>query len=159
VADIKSAYGTAGQTLTSTWASLTNNSARSSAAIDNTSNKYLEALVQVVIKSGASGTSATGYVEIFAYGTVDSGTTYPEGTGTDTGITLTAPTNLVLIGTLNVVANATTYKSEPMSIAAAFGGIMPDHWGIAIRNVSGGTLDTTEGNHAKLYQGLYSTAA
>lgn len=154
MADIKAKYGTSNQSITCTIASLTNNSVRSAAAIDNTSNLFLDALVQVQIKTGASGTTSTGYVNIYAYGTADGGTTYAEGAGTDASITLTSPPNVRLIGSLNCVANATTYKSEPMSVAAAFGGVLPDHWGIIIENKTGGTLDSTEGNHLKVYQGI-----
>lgn len=151
---IKSVYGTNGQAITCTLASLADGSARSSAVIDNTSNLFLDALVQVKVKSNASGVASTGWVEIYAYGTVDGGTTYPEGAGTDTGVTLTVPPNVRLIGVLNVVATSTTYASEPMSVAAAFGGVLPDHWGIIIVNHSSAALDATEGNHSKLYQGV-----
>ena len=154
MSDIKSKYGSNNQSITCTLASLTNTSVRSSAAIDNTANLYLDALVQVKIKTGGSGAASTGYINIYAYGTADGGTSYPDGTGTDTGITPTVPTNLRLIGVINAVANATTYISEPMSVASAFGGVLPDHWGIAIENQVGGTLDSTEGNHAKFYQGI-----
>lgn len=150
----KPLYGSNNQAITCTLASLANNGARSAAAVDNTSALFLDAFVQVKVKSGASSVSASGLVNVYAYGTVDGGTSYPEGCGTDTGVTLTAPTNLRLVGVINVVANATSYISEPMSVAAAFGGILPDHWGIAIENKTGAALDATEGNHAKLYQGL-----
>lgn len=151
MADILSLYGTNGQTITITIASLANAGSRSGLAINNSSN-YLDALVQLKITSGGSGTSTTGFVSIYAYGSVDGGTSYPEGCGTDTGITLTSPTNLRLIGVLNVVANGTGYISEPMSVAAAFGGKLPQFWGIAITNSSGGTLDATAGNHFAKYQ-------
>ncbi len=149
----KSQYGSNNQALTCTITSLANNGQRSSAAVDNTSNLYLDALVQAIIKSNASGTSATGYVNVYAYGTADGGTTYPDGTGTNAGVTLTSPPNLRLIGVINVVANATVYNSEPMSVAAAFGGILPDHWGIVIENKTGATLDASVGS--AFYQGIY----
>ena len=154
-ADIKTKYGTANQAITCTLASLGSASARASTAVDNTTNLFLDALVMVQVKSGASGVSATGYVNVYAYGTADGGTTYSDGaTGTDAAITLTVPPNARLIGVLNVVANATTYKSGPFSVAAAFGGVLPDHWGIIVENKSGAALDATEGNHAKFYQGV-----
>lgn len=154
---IKSLYGSNGQAITITLASLANNSAQASTAIDNTSNLFVDALVFVSVKSGGSSTSASGSVQVYAYGTADGGTNYTEGaTGSNAGITLTSPTNLRLIGSLNVVANATTYKAGPFSVAAAFGGVLPDHWGIVILNSSGGTLDSTEGNHLKVYQGVQS---
>lgn len=155
MSDIKTQYGTQGQTITITLASLTSTSARASTVVDNTGTLFLDALVQIAIKSGASGTATTGYVNVYAYGTSNNGTTYGEGaTGTDAGITLTSPTNLRLIGRLNVVANSVTYDSNPMSVAAAFGGVLPAKWGIVIENQSGGTLDGTEGSHTKVYQGI-----
>jgi hypothetical protein len=152
---LKSSYGSSGQTITCTLASLANNGQRSALAVDNTSDLAVDVLVQMKIKSGVSGVSATGFVNIYAYGTTDGGTTYPEGAGTDTGVTLTSPPNVRLIGVLNVVANATTYSSEPMSVAAAFGGILPQKWGIIIENKTGAALDSTEGSHAKLYQEIF----
>lgn len=147
-------YGTEKQSITITIASLTNTSVRGSLVVDNTSNLYLDALVQVQIKSGAAATSATGYVNIYAYGTVDAADSlYTEGsTGTDQSITLTVPTNAKLIGTLNMVANAVTYVSEPMSVAAAFGGVLPEKWGIFVENQSGGTFDGTTA--FAYYQGI-----
>ena len=150
----KPLYGTQGVALTITLASLGNTSARASTAVDNTSNLYLDALIAVKIKSGASGTAATGVVNVYAYGTVDGGTTYTEGaTGTDAAITLTVPTNARLIGVLNVVANATTYIGT-YSLAEAFGGIAPQKWGIIIDNESGAALDSTAGNLFVEYQGI-----
>lgn len=156
MADLKTKYGTSNQTITLTIASLANNSARASTALDNSTNVFLDALAQLKVKSNAAGTSSTGYVNIYAYATADGGTTYSDGaTGTDAAITLTSPPNVKLIGRINVVANATTYKSDPLSVAAAFGGVLPDHWGIIIENKSGAALDSTGGNHAAFYQGVY----
>jgi hypothetical protein len=59
-----------------------------------------------------------------------------------------------LVGTINMVANATTYVSGPMSVANAFGGQLPERWGIVVENRSGAPFDATEGNHAKLWQGV-----
>ena len=154
--NITAKYGTDNQTITITIASLTNNSARESTVIDNTSNLFLDALVMVKIKSAAASTSATGYVNVYAYGTTDTTTpSYSDtATGTDAAITLTSPPNVKLIGTLNVVANATTYKGGPFSVAAAFGGVLPEKWGIIIENKTGATLDSTAGNHFAIYQGV-----
>jgi hypothetical protein len=153
--DLKGKLGTA-STFTCTLASLANNGARQSTAIDNTSDLFDDVQVVVKVKSAGSSTSATGYVNVYAFGSVDGGTTYTESAGaSDAGITLTSPTNARLIGVINVVANATTYVGGPMSVASAFGGKMPDHWGIIVENKSGAALDSTEGNHAKQYRGIY----
>lgn len=154
-ADLKSKYGTSNQTITCNFLSLANNGQRSSAAIDNTTNLFLDALVSVKIKTAAASTSSTGYVNIYAYGTTDGGTTYGGGEasmGTDAGVTLTSPPNIVLIGVINAVANSTTYVRSAMSVAAAFGGVLPDHWGIVVENKTGATLDGVTGSAN--YQGV-----
>jgi hypothetical protein len=160
VASIKEAFGTSNQTITVTIASLGSTSARESTVIDNSSNLYADALVLVKVKTNAAGTSATGFVNVYAYATVDGGSTYSESaTGSDAAITLTAPTNARLLGSINAVANATTYRGGPFSVATAFGGILPEKWGIIIENRSGAALDSTGGNHSAVYQGVYYTSA
>lgn len=151
--DIKSKYGTSNQAITCTINSLANNGARASTAVDNTTNLFLDALVQLIINSPTSSTSSTGYINVYAYGTTDGGTTYSDSaSGSDAAITLTVPPNARLIGVINVVANSTVYEGPPMSVAAAFGGVLPDHWGIIVENKTGGTM-AASGNSA-FYQGI-----
>jgi hypothetical protein len=159
--DIKNKYGTSNQAITCSLApggtGLANGSARQSAAVDNSTNVFQDALVFVKVKTGASGVTATGTVNVYAVATADGGTTYTDGaTGSDAAITMAVPPNARLIGVINAVANATTYSGGPFSVAAAFGGVLPDHWAIVIENKTGGALDTTEANHGKWYQGVYS---
>lgn len=159
MSDIKSAYGTTNQAITCTITSLANNGQRQSTVVDNSSNKFLDALVMATIKSNASGTSSTGYVAIYAYGTADTSTpTYSDSaSGSDGSITLTAPPNMNLIGIVNVVANAVTYKAGPFSVASAFGGVLPEKWGIVVENKTGATLDASIGS--AIYQGVYQTVS
>lgn len=155
MATLKNLYGSNGQAITLTLASLANAAYRQSTAVDNTSNLFLDVLVALKIKTNAAGTSATGYLNVYAYGTADGGTTYTDGaTGTDGAMTPTSPTNLKLIGVINAVANGTTYNAGPFSVAAAFGGVLPDHWGIVVQNNTAATLDATGGNFAVVYQGI-----
>lgn len=155
---VKSNYGTSNQTITCTFTSLANNGQRQSTAVDNTSNLFLDALVFVKVKSASASTSSTGFVNVYAFGTTDGGTTYSDSAGaSDAGITLTAPPNMRLIGVVNVVANSTTYNAGPFSVAAAFGGILPDHWGIVIENKTAATLDASVGS--AWYQGILQTVA
>jgi hypothetical protein len=145
------------QAITITLASLANNAQRSSLAVDNSANLDLDELVQVIIATGSSGFAAGGYVNIYAYASADGGTSYPEGAGTDALVTLTVPPNVRLLGRINCPAISTTYKSEPMSVAAAFGGTMPTKWGIIVENKGGGALNST-GNSA-FYAGMKATVA
>lgn len=151
--DIKQKFGTS-STLTISLASLANAGGRESTAVNNSSDLFSDVLVLIKSRSPASGTSSTGYLLIYAYGSIDGGTTYSgNATGSDANIT---PINMNLIGRVDMVANGTDYKSPVMSIAAAFGGVMPARWGIVVVNNSGGTLDSTSGNHVATYQGVYA---
>ena len=151
---LKNLYGTNNQSITITLASLGNTSYRQSTAVDNSSNLFLDVLVQLKIKTG-TGVSAQGYLNVYVYGTANGGTNYTDGaSGTDGAMTPTSPTNLKLIGIINAVADATTYSGGPFSVAAAFGGILPDHWGIVVQNVTNAALDATGGNFTAFYQGI-----
>ncbi len=128
--------------------------ARQSTAVDNSSDLFLDALVLLKVKSGASAAGDEA-VYVYAFASVDDGTTYTEGAGaSDAAITLTNPSNARLIGVIATPASGTTYIGGPFSVAAAFGGVLPKKWGIIVRNKSGAALDSTEGSHAKQWQGV-----
>ena len=152
-ADIKTKYGTNNQPITITLGSLANDAKRESTAINNTSNCFLAALVQLQVKTGSGTIGSNPVVNVYAYGTSDGGTTYSgEATGSDAAYTGTLA-NCRLIGVISCPASASTYKSEPMNVTNAFGGL-PDKWGIVVENKTGLALDSTEENHKKFYQGL-----
>ncbi len=128
----------ASSAFTITATTLATGAARESNAIDNSTNQYLDALV-FVQATLATGTPATGaQVNVYAYGSED-GTNYGDNvTGSDAAVTLRSPTNLRLIGvTSTPTAGALNYKGHPMSVAQAFGGVLPRKWGIVIENQSG----------------------
>jgi len=117
-------YGTA-QNLTSTINSLTSGSIVSLGVIDNTTALALDFLVEV---SGTSGASVSGSqtVDIFAISSVD-GTNF-----SDTNVN-----NMHKIGYLFFSAGSTTIRSASMSIAQAFGGVVPPKVTIyAVNNTS-----------------------
>ncbi len=155
---VKNLYGTNNQAITCTITSLANatgsyGAGRASTAVDNTTNLFLDALVQVKIKTSASALGNDKAVYVYAYGTSDGGTDYTDGiTGTDAAFTATNPPNVRLIGVINAVATSTTYVGGPFSVAAAFGGVLPDHWGIFVVNFTGQTLDASVGS--AWYQGV-----
>lgn len=121
--------------VTITIASLANATSAVSSAIDNSSNKYVEAIVRVKVKSGASGTAATGVVNVYLVRSTDGGTDYSDNTDE-------------LIGSIPVVANATTY-TRAFRVP-----VLGTHWKVAIENRSGGTLDSTGGNHEVEFTGI-----
>lgn len=153
MANIKNEYNTSG-TLTITIASLANGSGRCSTAVDNSTNKFIDIDVGVKVKSGASGTSSTGYVSVYIVESYD-GTSYDDSfAGSDAAFT---PVNARFLGNINVVANATTYI-KTFSLAE-IGANLPKKWAIAIVNNSGAALDSTAGNHEIKYTEKYMTVA
>lgn len=146
MADINLKYGSNNQTITIILASLANGSKAVSNEINNLTNLFFDALLQLKIKTGASGVSSSGVIRVFAIGSADGGTSYPG-----------SPNNeLKPIGIFNANANATTFISNLVSVANAFNGKLPEKWKIVVKNDTGSALDATEGDHSKFYQGVFA---
>jgi hypothetical protein len=160
MANVKVAYGTEAQAITITLASLAQAAARESSVIDNTTNLFLDALVMLRVKTGAGTPANQKAINVYVAGTVDSATPlWPDavaGAG-DAAITMDNPTNLKLLGVVQAFTTAHTFEGGPWSVAACFGGTMPEKWLIVVENQEGIALDATEGNHLKRYQGVYAT--
>ena len=153
MADIKTKYASAAN-ITVSLASLADGAKRESTAIDNTSSLYLDAHVQLKVKAGST-VSGDAAVYVYAYGTTDSsGLGYSGGaSGSDSAFSGTLA-NTKLIGVISTPASGTAYESDIMSVAAGFGGSLPNKWGIIVQNKTGSALDGTEGNHIKKYLGV-----
>lgn len=153
MASVKQAVNTAG-TGTITIASLANGSGRAMTAVDNTTNLYISADIGLKIKTGASGTSTTGKVDVYLIRSYD-GTSYDDAyAGSDAAYT---PVNALYLGYINTVANATTYYK--VFDTAEMGLTLPRKWAIGIVNNSGAALDSTAGNHELKYTEKYLTVA
>lgn len=158
MATVKASYASSAA-LTITLASLADGSMRQSTAVDNSSNLYVDALVGGKIKTGASGVSASGYVDLYLAVSHDGGTTYSgDASGTD-GAYSGESGNLIFLARVTADANATTYEFSGFSIAQACGGSMPQRWVIVVDNQTGAALDSTGSNHAVEYQGVHLTSA
>jgi len=155
MASIKNAYATKA-TITVTLASLTNGSAREATVISNASNLYADALLRCKMKGQASG---TGVVSVWAYAALGDSSGYTDGaTGSDAAFTAANILNAAFVG--NIQMNQTTaVVGGPLSIAAAFGGVLPAEWGLIFKNESGATLSATSGDFVIEYQGVYQTVA
>ena len=156
MADLKVKFGTS-TTIVLTQASLASSATggRESTVVDNTTNLFIDALVYVKIKLQAGVPANDKAVYVFVYGSED-GTNYTDNaTGTNAAITLRDPTNLRLIGVIACPdSGALTYNSGPMSVAGAFGGLMPRKWGIVIRNYTGFALSATESDGSASFTGI-----
>jgi hypothetical protein len=157
MADIKQKFGTEAQAITITLNTLGSGLARESNVIDNTVNLYRDVLVMMRARNHAT-TAPTGdrAIYVYVYGTVDIATPlYPDAvTGADAAITPDSPTHLKPLGSIIFTAAAQTKNAGPWSVAAAFGGRVPERWGIVVVNSTGAALDTVEGNFRKSYQGI-----
>ena len=153
MADIKTKYSSAAS-ITVSIASLADHAERQSDVVDNSTSLYLDAHVQLKVKTGSS-VSGDKAVYVYAYGTTDSsGLGYSGGaSGSDSAFGGTLE-NTRLIGVISTPASGTSYESDIISVATGFGGTLPSKWGIIVENRSGSALDSTESNHVKRYVGV-----
>lgn len=157
--DIRQAYGTK-TNLTVTVASLTDTSMRQSTAVDAATSPRLDDLVAGYLVTG-TGSGAGDYIALHVAGSIDGGTTYSGGcTGTDGAYTDSpagSKQNLRYLGTVATEAGSGTYEFGPFSVAAAFGGSLPDHWVLVVENQSDSTLASS--GHEIHYKPVYATSA
>lgn len=132
---------------------------RESGEIDNTTNKYIDALVSGKVTVGTTPTANT-QILVFVWGAETSlGTTAIDtldGTDSDETLTNTGVRDaLRLAATINVpsATSNVTYNVLPFSVAALFGQ-MPKFWGLFVSHNTGVALNSTAGNHAFEYVGV-----
>lgn len=124
-----------------------------SAEIDNTTNKYVDALVQGKVKVGTTPTANT-TINIYVWGadtslgttaidTLD-GTTSTE-TLTNTGVLASAVRLGAVISVLATTSDV-TYNVAPFGVAQLFGGVMPKFWGLFVAHNTGVNLNATNSN-------------
>jgi hypothetical protein len=150
--DIKQKYGSS-TNITITLAGLTDTSKRQALAIDNSSNLFHDALLGGKILIGA-GAAAGDYIDLFVSASADGGDTYGgDCSGSDAAYTGPIE-NLVFLGRIATETASVTYEFGPYSIAAAYGGVLPDKWTLVVDNQSDTTLNATPANHEIHYMGL-----
>jgi len=131
-----------------------------STAIDNATNKYVDALVSGFWTCGTTPTANT-VVAIYVYAQQDDTPTYPDVLdGTSSSETFNAVGVLAgavkLLGALNVDTNVSnrSYYLAPTSVASCFGGVLPKTWGLFIAHNTAVNSNTTAGNHVWKYTGV-----
>lgn len=162
MASVKEAMGSA-TSFTITLNSLASSGTvgRQSTVVDNSTNLYLDALVEVTIAFPNSAPANDKAIYVYAFASLD-GTNYPEGLGaSDAGFTFQGSagaltTALRLIGVIPAIQNVTA-RYGPFAVSPAFGGILPAKWGIIVLNFGGQTLSAS-GNAAQ-YREVYQTVA
>lgn len=149
--------------LTITLASLADSATvgRQSTVVDNTSDLYEDALLQVSVTT--AGTVATPFaVYVYLFGSED-GTKYAgadDGVigATDAAYTVNTASNLKGPFVISTPTTAKIY-SQIVSVASFFGGRMPRKWGIVVVNDSGAALNATGSNHYATYTGIKTSIA
>lgn len=132
---------------------------RASSAISNSTNKYMDARLAGKITAGTSPT-ASKTIEVWVYGEINGTPDYVDGiTGTDAAKTITSAgiKNAALKLAAVLPTDATSdqaYYFTLGSIAALFGGVMPEKWGIFVAHDTGVALNATGTNHEINYQGV-----
>lgn len=144
---MKLQYGTA-TALTWTLNSLASGASRQAAKVDNTTNLFLDAPVEITVKTATGSPVTSPVVSVYAYGSLD-GTTWADGiTGSDAA--WTPPTNITgrLIAQIPIDTTGTAKTYNLMSIGNAFGGAVPPYWTLACVNGTGLALDSAAGGSA-----------
>ena len=164
MADVKANYPAASDA-TITLASLASDTnllaGRESTALDNSSNLYLDYLVSGKITTGTSPTTARS-IQVWAVGSWD-GTSWPDVfDGTDSAETITSANhkNSICRFIAEMATDATsdrTYHFGPVSLASAFGGVMPVKVVFFVTHNTAVNLNSTAGNHQIRIQPYYET--
>lgn len=164
MADVKANYPSASD-VTITLASLASDtnllSGRESTAVDNSSNLYLDYLVSGKITTGTSPTTARS-IQVWAVGSWD-GTNWPDVfDGTESAETITSANhkNSVCRFLAEMATDATsdrTYHFGPVSVASAFGGVLPKSFVVFVTHSTAVNLNSTAGNHQIRLQPYYET--
>ena len=134
-----------------------------SAAISNTTNKYLDYLISGKIRTGTSPTTAKA-IQVWAVASWD-GTNWPDvfdGTASAETITSANHKNAICRLVAEMVTDATSdrdYHFAGVSIRDLFGGVVPPAFVLFVTHSTVAALNATAGNHQIRIQGVYETVA
>jgi hypothetical protein len=125
---------------------------RESTQIDNTTNKYMDALVSGFVSVGTTPT-VNRTIAIYVWGSDTSLATTPIDVldGTDSAETLSnagvlAALRLGATVTVPVATSDFAYPVLPFSVASRFGGVMPKFWGLYVSHDTAVNLRNTAVN-------------
>lgn len=160
MSDIKAAYGSETTFTVTNLHSLASSATAGwqSAAVDNTSDKFQDAMVYAVLDFANTSPANSRGCFLYAYSGIGSSYTNPASgsEGTITLLDVTAnPQNLRFLGFIPYTTADEVVESAHFSVAQAFGGLLPQKWGVVLINHTGAAL-AASGNTVKWY-GVYST--
>jgi hypothetical protein len=142
--------------ITITPGALANAAYRQSAAVDNSTNLYADAMIYGKAITASSAMTVNSALFLFLVWSLDAGTTYSNNaSGTDAAYTQPdSDSNLVIGGSAIIPAATTTpVYFRPFSFCQAAGLLfLPQKWGVILKNASGVALQS--GTHVFVYQGV-----
>lgn len=131
-----------------------------SSVVDNTTNKYVDAVLYGKIRVGTTPTVNT-EIRVYVFGAPGDAATYPDVMdGTDSAETLTSVGVgrgfLKLAAALDVDATTSDrdYPFLVASLAQIFGGVLPQRWSVFVTHNTGVALNATAGNHFVKFVGI-----
>ncbi len=157
MASLETEYDSDLNSITITLASLADGGYRQSAVVDNSSDKFIDAMVGGTIRTGTSPTAGDEII-VSAYAIAEGTHASPVYTGgcsgSDDGYIAGGEEGLLRRLVLIQVDGTTDqdYVFGPVSVAAAFSGVLPYKWGIMVQNESGAALDST--GHTVKFEGV-----
>jgi hypothetical protein len=144
---------------TSLASSATFTSGYESSWVDNTTNKYVDALLSGKVTVGTTPTPNT-QILVYTVAMLEDSTYFDVFDGTESTETLTngaaAAGSLKLAAVLNVPVNTAgvAYNFGPTSVAQLYGGVLPAKWGLFVTHNTGTTLGTATGSQVFYYKGI-----
>lgn len=140
---------------------------RESTQVDNTTTKYLDALINVEGITGHATTAPTigQSINLYVWGANDSLATTPIDTldGTDSAETLSHNSVLVSLrcagsAEVTVATAGLVYYIQPFSIAQLFDGVIPKYWGLFLSHNHTGALAAAQ-SALFTFNGITNTSA
>jgi hypothetical protein len=150
MATITSVVGTRTALTTSALNSLASNNYVSCGTINHTTNNPLDVLLEVTVDADTS--TGNQRCVVFAKGSLD-GTNFE--TGPESGSTTTNEPDLTFVGV--VPCRDTNSHTKIFSLASAFGGVLPQHTRIIVKNETGGALASS--GHSVYYSEVTGASA
>lgn len=128
-------------------ASSTTAFAQTDAVTTTVTENITDALVRASVVVGAITPSGSTVINFYVVGSED-GTVWAGSSATSEVITATAGAvtistlgnNLRFLGSMICHTASVTMKTQPMSVAAAFGGMLPKKWVVVVQNQTGSNL-------------------
>jgi len=164
--DVKTEYAASAEitiTLDALASSATFVAGRESAAIDNTTNKYLDYLISGEITTGTNPTA--GEIRIYVVALMEDSTWPDVFGGDDTAETVTDVNQLSAVCKLAKVIPTDTTSDQgnffsPFSVASLFGGVLPKKFSLFVAHNTVANLESTAGaDHNIYYTPVYATVA